>query len=198
MPVARRPWNTGVYAIRNKGNGKVYVGSAAGAGGFVARWREHKSQLRCGVHNNTHLMSAWMKYGEDAFEFVILLRCPPERCLKNEQFFINKFRSQDRDFGYNACPVAGSMLGFRFSEKSREKIADRMMGNNYRKGKPSPFRGKVHSDDAKAKMSASRKGRVITPEWRVKLSASMKGRKKSPETIAKMRAARRARVREQP
>jgi len=34
---------TGVYQIRNLVNGKRYIGSAAGKGGFQARWRVSSS-----------------------------------------------------------------------------------------------------------------------------------------------------------
>lgn len=189
MPSARRLLNTGVYAIRNKINGKVYVGSAAGRKGFSDRWKEHRCELRVGNHCNSHLQAAWNKYGEKSFEFLVLIRCLPKECVQNEQQLIDDLYACDGDFGYNQCPTAGNMLGFKFSKESRARISKRMSGNKHRLGKESPFKGKTHSEESKKKMSLSRKGRKISEEWKANLSASLKGRPKSPETKAKMRVA---------
>ena len=48
--------DSGVYAIKNKINDKLYVGSTRA---FHARKREHYSQLRRGQHHNPHLQNAW-------------------------------------------------------------------------------------------------------------------------------------------
>ena len=63
-------WKTGAYKIRNKVNGKVYIGGAYKS--LAARIRRHKCLLGLGKHHNKHLQSAWDKYGARNFEFSVL------------------------------------------------------------------------------------------------------------------------------
>ena len=62
----------GIYQIRNKNNGKVYIGQVYATKGANRRWLEHRAALRKGNHYNPHLQSAWNKYGEVNFSFEIL------------------------------------------------------------------------------------------------------------------------------
>ena len=59
----------GVYMIKNKVNGKFYIGSSVD---IAYRWARHKRQLRNGNHHSIHLQRAWDKYGEASFDFSIL------------------------------------------------------------------------------------------------------------------------------
>ena len=58
------------------------------------------------------------------------------------------------------------------------------------KGRTAPNKGKTHSPEAKAKMSAANKGRPKSPETRAKVSAVHKGKTVSQETKDKMSASR--------
>ena len=49
------------------------------------------------------------------------------------------------------------------------------------KGKPSPMKGRTHSEEAKSKIRAKRKLQGITVETRAKMSASNKGKVRSQE-----------------
>ena len=59
----------GIYKITNVINGMVYVGSSVD---LKQRFKSHRSKLNNGKHHNPHLLHAWQKYGEDAFEFKVL------------------------------------------------------------------------------------------------------------------------------
>lgn len=72
----------GIYLIENKKNKKIYVGQSSC---LPQRFNEHKYKLRKNKHGNSHLQAAWNKYGEESFEFSILLLCPLERLNINEQ-----------------------------------------------------------------------------------------------------------------
>src|ERR1044072_24266 len=114
---------TGVYMIRHKITGKVYIGSTARKMGFPERFRHHLSELRRGVHHSRYLQRAWNKYGEKAFEFVIIQKCIPDLCLKREQFWMEYYKATDLKFGYNICPVAGNCLGCKHTEETKAKVA---------------------------------------------------------------------------
>ena len=116
------PMKTGVYAIKNKVNGKVYVGSSTGS--ICKRWNMHRHHLRKRSHCNQHLQASWVKYGEFSFDFVVLEECVPSRCLDREQAWIDSLRSADDRFGYNINPRAESRFGAKHRISTREKLAD--------------------------------------------------------------------------
>lgn len=118
--------NTGVYCIRNKVNGKMYVGSAARS--FASRWGNHRSRLRRGIHVNRHLQAAWNKHGEDAFDFFVLERCHPRECVDTEQRFIDNFCAADNKHGYNLAPLAGSCLGTKRTPEQNAANSKRQIG----------------------------------------------------------------------
>ena len=135
---------SGIYEIRNDLTGKVYIGSAKR---FNFRWNTHRSFLRKGTHHSQHLQAAWNKYGESAFSFNKLVICSIDNLIMYEQIMIDGHKSADRLHGYNARPIAESVLGFR------------------------------HSVDSKLKMSLSQTGRKASAETRALLSRQRTGRK---------------------
>lgn len=58
-----------IYQIRNKVNGKLYIGSSINP---KRRWKEHKRTLKIKKSPSSILQKAWNKYGEVNFEFEIL------------------------------------------------------------------------------------------------------------------------------
>jgi hypothetical protein len=63
--------------------------------------------LRSGKHDSRYLQHAWDFYGEDAFDFSVLLLCDESDLLKEEQKFL------DASFPpYNTCKVAGAPPSF--------------------------------------------------------------------------------------
>ncbi len=180
---------TGVYCIRNKVNGKVYVGSAAVS--LKRRQGEHFRQLSQNRHFNIYLQSAWNKYGADAFEFLVVERCLRFDCTGREQYWINQYRSAERAFGYNVCPTAGGVLGRTHSPKTKAKMSASARARFERTGHP--WVGRKQSEETKAKISAANKGQnlggTLSTETRAKLSTTRLGRKHSPETRAKLSAA---------
>ena len=69
----------GVYMIKNKINGKFYIGSSVD---ITYRWARHKRQLRNGNHHSIHLQRAWDKYGEENFEFKVIEECSEDMTFK--------------------------------------------------------------------------------------------------------------------
>jgi len=61
--------SVGIYKIINKINDKYYVGSSIN---IKNRWYHHINKLRKNEHHNPHLQSAWNKYGESNFNFIVV------------------------------------------------------------------------------------------------------------------------------
>lgn len=113
-----RPVGSGIYAISNRLNGKLYIGSARD---FVSRWRQHRMDLLRGSHHSRHLQRSFSKHPED-FEFVVIEQVKDKaNLLKQEQFWINFYQAFDREKGYNISPKPGSCAGVKHSPEVAAK-----------------------------------------------------------------------------
>lgn len=168
---------SGIYVIRCKPTGKIYVGSAVRIG---ERWRQHRRVLATGKHHSVLLQRAWDKYGPDAFVFMILENCLPEQLLSREQHYMDTMRSYEPAFGFNINKSAWSRLGRPHSPETVEKMA-------------AAFRGRPLSEETKAKMSEAHRGKVKSAEHRSNLSKAHQGKKLSDEHRRKSIETRRLR-----
>lgn len=105
---------SGIYKITHIESKRIYVGSACNV---ARRISLHKWQLKKECHHSKYLQRAWKKYGAEAFEFSLILRCAETDLLFYEQRAIDKL-----DPKFNTSPTAGSTLGLRHTEK--QKIAN--------------------------------------------------------------------------
>ena len=168
----------GIYAIINQENGHRYIGSSHN---ISNRWYQHRTALRGGTHGNKHLQRAWDKYGENKFDFAILLECSQDELIENEQAHIDGLSPE-----YNMVPFASTGKG----------NLGRSRPDNIERNKT--FRSKghtgcLHSDETKTKMAAAwveRKKVGFSDETRAKMSIASTGRKLSPEHIQKLRESR--------
>lgn len=94
------PTTSGVYAIKNTLNGKMYVGSTYC---FKTRWRRHRQCLRGGYHHSVHLQRSYDKIGESRFVFIVLEECEKirETLIWLEQKYIDELHPE-----YNICKTA--------------------------------------------------------------------------------------------
>lgn len=90
----------GVYKIKNKINGKVYIGQSVN---INKRWRYHiyTSKNKKGKGYDQYLPRALRKYGEEGFKFEVVKECAQDELDYWEEYFIDKEDSTDRDKGYN-------------------------------------------------------------------------------------------------
>lgn len=121
------PFNqlSGIYRILNKINGNCYIGSSLNV---EKRYKHHLSTLRHNSSRCSILQKAFNKYGEDNFEFQVILCCKPEYRLYYEQQLIRELNSQ-----YNVFTnVSDSPLRqFTFTEQSKLKMSIAHKGKNY-------------------------------------------------------------------
>lgn len=106
--------DSGIYKIENSITGQIYIGSSTS---IPFRWRRHRYHLKHNIHNNQKLQRSYNKYGADSFCFTIVELCEPDKLFEKEQYWIDKSHPY-----YNVSLVAGSILGFKHSEETKEKI----------------------------------------------------------------------------
>ena len=162
--------NTGIYAIRNVTNDKRYIGSASS---LKAREREHFRSLGRGRHHSIALQRAWNMYGAEAFVFERILYCDRHNLLMYEQALIDGLRPE-----YNIAPVAGSQLGYRHTDQTRQK-----MSVARRRNPSSPRKGMTHTDEAKRKISVAKRGVKLGPYSKGRIENAAHGMRASHATV---------------
>lgn len=164
----------GIYMIKNKINGKMYVGQSVN---IEKRWREH---CRGYYDGNRPISNAIKKYGKNNFEFTILHECKNDSDLLNklEQHYIKKYNTYEDRNHYNLTP-GGDFCPAKVPEIAK-KISKAMSGENH------PFYGKHFTKEHKRKISEANKGRVLSQETRRKISEANKGKVISQEMRKKL------------
>ena len=175
---------SGIYMIVNKINEKRYVGSAEN---FNKRWEHHLSLFRTGKHTK-FFQNAFNKYGGENFVFIIIEEVEDLiQLVPREQTWLDFYKSYLPENGYNISPTAGSSLGRKLSEETKQKISSSKKGKHHteetkkkiglaKKGKNHPMWGKHHSEEAKRKIGLVHKGVKRSEETKRKMSLSQKGK----------------------
>ena len=174
--------DNGIYMIRNKVNGKQYIGS----GIIEDRFYSHKYKLNRDIHENDHLQNSWNKHGSDNFEFEVLIYCSEDNLIFYEQKFIDYlFENYDFNEFYNIARDAKSPSKNReLSEEHKRKISEAISGEDH------PMYGKSHDEESKEKMKESHKGKSLSKEHKDKLSQTLSGRHIKKETRKKISKAK--------
>lgn len=162
-----------IYLHRNRVNGKVYVGLTDK--GMLARWAGHlkRAQQEARRGCNVYFHNALMKYGPDVWDHEVLETADITRAEAAvlESKWISRYRSNDKEKGYNSTP-GGNVSEGPMQESVRRKISasvKKLMTDPERRRKHSemmkarakihanPFLGKSHEDKAKVVMAAKSK-----------------------------------------
>ena len=140
----------GIYVIFRRGTEDCYVGQSVN---IRNRWKTHRQDFKNHRHASRYMQRVFNKYGLDVFEFQLLETCSVNQLTDREAFWIEKLKPK-----YNACPAAGSCLGYKYSEETRQKHRLLMMGNTINVGREPWMKGRSHSQESKALISAKKKG----------------------------------------
>ncbi|MEK4820248.1 GIY-YIG nuclease family protein [Priestia sp. FSL R5-0680] len=107
----------GIYEIRCKITGRVYVGQSNDVKG---RLRTHKRLLRQNKHENKYLQNHVNKYGIENVEFELIEECLQCDLNDREVYWIKEFGSMARDKGFNL--ESGGNAGKTYSKERIEAI----------------------------------------------------------------------------
>ncbi len=148
---------SGIYKIANIINNKVYIGQTCKNQSFSRRFSAHRRLLINNSHDSSHLQNSWNKYGEENFLFEIVEIIEDDFVLTSrEQFWVDKYESNNEKCGYNKRPIVDSNKGVKFSKECRQKMSEQRKGRMT--GEKNPFYGKKHSEETKEKIRLANTG----------------------------------------
>lgn len=153
--------NSGIYTIKNKKSGAVYVGQAVD---IRKRRNVHFSLLRNNKHSNRHLQHSYNKYGKEAFDFIVLFYCNKEHLTMFEQLTVDFYVKKNIKIYNILHKCVDSWLGMSHSQETIEKLRQKLSGKN------APRYGKSLSEEHKKKIGKANKGKVRTTEGLKNLS----------------------------
>lgn len=151
-----------IYLLRNKINGKCYVGQTTRHDVNV-RLREHRKESKHDGYGRYKqpIHKAIKKYGWDNFDRFILEKCNEQESLNlAEQYWIEHY-SAISPLGYN---LTYGGRGGRLSEEVKAKISKSQCG-------------KKRTPEVKRKMSDAHLGKKSTEEHKLNQSKSLSGEK---------------------
>jgi len=140
-----------IYVITNKVNGYRYVGITKD---LVSRWKDHNRSKEV-----SFLQRAIKKYGKDAFEFEHIADAFSwKNACELEQLLIKEYNSKSPN-GYNLTNGGDGGFGYKFGPEEIEARRLRMLTELNpmvgKFGENNHFYGRKHSEETRAKMSAS-------------------------------------------
>lgn len=169
---------SGVYLIKNKIDGKCYVGVSVD---IKNRWRQHKSAISR-QNNCVKIANAIRYHGLDSFEFSVIEQCSKHQFDEKERFWIEKYNSVL--YGYNLTNGGNyrKSLSFETKKKMSDSHKNKKLSESHRKN----MIAAIKSDDVLKKISASLTGRKRNPESIKKTSDALRGRIVSKDTRLKI------------
>ena len=158
----------GIYKITNRINGKSYIGQS---NNIERRFREHKY---ISSETNDSLKKAYIKYGRENFEFIILEECSIEELNEREIYYIQLVKPE-----YNRTKGGDGCSGHVVSEKTKE-ILRKKAKEQWNKLTEEQKQHIIKNNLKKPKI-----GHKVSKATREKLRQCNLGKKQSKETIEK-------------
>ena len=123
-----------VYIFVNNTNNKIYVGKTTEL--YTKRWAEHKYNAFT-KQLNTYLYKALRKYTWEGFSKYVIYQTEEfdnkddvdRIIIEKEKYYINLFRSDMSDFGYNLTKGGDGIVGFKHSEETKQHFSEIRTGN---------------------------------------------------------------------
>jgi group I intron endonuclease len=173
-----------IVYIHTTPNDKIYIGISSKSNANK-RWRNGN-----GYQKNKYFFSAILKYGWDNIEHKILFEdLEEEEAKQKETELIQKYKSNDRNYGYNLSSGGESSNGYKHTKEQIEKQKRNRKKPQYTK-------------ETRLKMSVSAKRVWENPEYKEEMRKKIKeaykngkinnnkGKHLSKETIEKIKRTR--------
>lgn len=175
----------GIYGLKNKTNGKWYVGQSTD---ILSRWDRAYKGMRC--QNQHKIYRALKKYGYNGFDKIILEECGVEQLNDREVYWSEYYDSINN--GYN-LRVGGGRNG-ALSFETKEKLRARKFTDEWKQKIGDAKKGKTFSEEHRANLKVARNARQTARGWKWtegqrKASELRRGRKQTPESNEKRRIA---------
>lgn len=125
-----------IYVFRNQENNKLYIGKTIED--YNLRWNEHYYNAYTKQLKN-YFYNAIRKYSWDKFDRFVIYQTEEledksivdKIICEKEIFYINLFRSDSPEFGYNLTSGGEGVSGYKFSEESRKKMSEARKGEKH-------------------------------------------------------------------
>lgn len=150
---------SGIYCWTNYLNGKTYVGSGINLAKRLTSYYNRNELNR----NPRPITESLLKYGYHNFTLDILEYCSEDKLIEREQFYLNILVPE-----YNILKYANSLLGFKHSKETIEKLKERVISSEHKELLSLVHKGKVVSQETKNKLASAttnyKKDNPLTPE----------------------------------
>lgn len=163
----------GIYCIEHVQSGKKYIGKSVDIHRRLTAHRYDLNRETRSRSTNRHLFSAVALHGWNNFACRIIetLDNPtPELMVERELYWIDFYRTTDRDFGYNLR--RDSELGMQLHPETRQFFAEHAVRVHT---------GRKRTEETRKRLSESLRGKLVgrkqTPEHIANRSAALKGRR---------------------
>lgn len=150
----------GIYKITSP-SGRIYIGQSVNIEKRFASYRK----MYIKNEKQTKLHRSFLKYGVNCHDFDIILECEECELNNNERKYQDLFDSVDN--GLNCRSTKTSDRSGKVSKETLSKMSIAATGNQH-------WLGRKHTQEAKDKMSLSKKGKTHSEEWNKK--KGVKGR----------------------
>jgi group I intron endonuclease len=105
--------------------------------------------------NRSRIYRALLRYGSSAFSLEILEYCEPSSAVLREQYYLDLLKP-----AYNILTTAGSLLGFKHSEETIDKIKSKLKGRIFTPEHLEKLAGRILTVEHKAKIKAKMQNRI--------------------------------------
>jgi group I intron endonuclease len=116
----------GIYKLTNTIDKKVYIGSSVD---LKSREYKHFWMLKNKRHDNIHIQNVVNKFGLDVLKFEVVELCHENLLSEKENEYINLFKSNNPDFGYNLATV-NNLRRNNFNDEVKQKLSKFNLNKN--------------------------------------------------------------------
>jgi group I intron endonuclease len=121
-----------IYKLTNTLNNKIYIGLTTET--ISERCRKRIAEAKYRDSRNSYILNAIRKHGSEVFKVEqIDTAFSLEELQQKEIFYIQQYNSTNRKIGYNLTKGGEGNLGLKMSDKTKEKIRQKHLGNKWSK-----------------------------------------------------------------